>query len=336
MLVALVICFAGAIGAYMWLRALPGHPGLLAEAREVVISPGGVTEVGDELAHAGVIDSPLRFRLLALLTRGEGPLRASEFSFPPHATLRQVLTILRTAKPVEHMVTIPEGLTAPQVRAVLDRAPAAAGSVGTIPEGSVLPRTYSFERGAARTGILSRAQTAMERELAAAWASRAPDLDLASQRELLTLASIVEKETSKDEERPLVAAVYLNRLRQGMRLQADPTVVFAASGGTGLLDRRLTRADLDRDDPYNTYRNAGLPPGPICSPGIASIRAVAKPARTEDLYFVADGQGGHVFSRTLDDHNRNVARWRALTQPPPPVPPAPPPATTAPGVGHPR
>ncbi|MGE4047037.1 MAG: endolytic transglycosylase MltG, partial [Acetobacteraceae bacterium] len=187
------------------------------------------------------------------------------------------------------------------------------GTVETIEEGSVLPETYAYDRGMARSVLVARARQAMERELAAAWANRSPDLQLSSPRELLILASIVERETSRPDERARVAAVYLNRLRIGMRLQADPTVVYAASNGAGVLDRKLTKADLERQDPYNTYRNAGLPPGPICSPGAASLAAVARPAKTEELFFVADGQGGHVFSRTWEAHERNVARWRALT-----------------------
>ena len=317
--VAAVALGLGGVFGYRHLAAIPDRPGPLPEAREIVIAPGGVAEVADELARAGAIDSPFRFKALTWLTQSEGPLKAAEYGFPAHASLRTVLTILRTARPVEHHVTIPEGLTAPQLVALLNRAEAAAGSVGTVREGSVLPETYAFPRGLARSVILARAQAAMDRELAAVWAGRMKDLPLASPRELLVLASIVERETSRDEERPRVAAVYLNRLRQGMKLQADPTVVFAVSGGTGVLDRKLTRSDLDRDDPFNTYRHMGLPPGPICSPGIASLRAVAAPAQTDELYFVADGQGGHVFARTVEAHNRNVARWRALSAPPPVV-----------------
>ncbi len=321
-IVALALLVGGATIGGLWVRSLPDRPGPLTEDRDVVIAPGGVAEVSETLQRAQVIDSPLRFKVLVWLTQQEGSLRAAEFAFPAHASLRQVVTILRTARPVDHFVTIPEGLTASQVKAVLNRAQAAAGTVETIREGSVLPQTYAFERGLARTAILARAQAAMDRELDQVWSSRSADLPIASPRELLIVASIVERETSRDDERARVAAVYLNRLRIGMKLQADPTVVFAASGGSGVLDRKISRGDLDRDDPYNTYRNAGLPPGPICSPGGASLRAVAHPAKTDDLFFVADGQGGHVFSRTADAHARNVARWRSLTFPTPPQPTA--------------
>jgi UPF0755 protein len=269
-------------------------------------------DVARQLADSGIIANPWQFRVFAWLSRDAGKLRAMEFSFPAQASPRQVLAILRTARPVEHRITIPEGLTAKQIAVLLTATETTAGSLDAIEEGSVLPETYVYERGAARSALVQRARQAMERELAAAWADRSPDLKLASPREMLILASVVERETSRADERAEVAGVYLNRLRIGMRLQADPTVVYAASGGTGVLDRKLSRTDLDRADPYNTYRNPGLPPGPICSPGVASLRAVAHPAQTDALYFVADGLGGHVFSRTRAEHERHVARWRAL------------------------
>jgi UPF0755 protein len=304
----------------MWITRIPDQAGPLTEPRDVVIAPGGVAEVAETLRDAQVIDSPFRFKVFVWLSHKEGALKAAEFAFPARASLRQVVTILRTARPVDHFVTIPEGLTASQIKAILDRTAYASGTVDAIAEGSVLPETYAFERGLARNAILARAKAAMERELQQIWASRAPDLPLESPRDLLILASIVERETSRDDERPRIAAVYLNRLRIGMKLQADPTVVYAVSGKTGFLDRKLGRVDLDYDDPFNTYRNAGLPPGPICSPGVASLRAVAHPMKSEDLFFVADGQGGHVFSRTAEAHARNVAKWRSLSLPvPPPV-----------------
>lgn len=260
----------------------------------------------------GVVDQPRLFRAAAWLSRGEGPLHAAEFAFPAHASIRQVLTILRTAQPVEHHLTIPEGLTAQQIAAVLEHADAMTGAAPAIAEGSVLPQTYDYVYGADRAGVVARAQAAMKKDLAAAWADRAPGLPLSNPRDALTLASIVERETAKPEERPHIAAVYLNRLRQGMRLQADPTVVYLASNGSGVLGHPLTRAELGREDPFNTYRTLGLPPAPICSPSLDSLRAVLHPAASDDLFFVADGTGGHVFSRTYEAHETAVARWRIL------------------------
>jgi UPF0755 protein len=290
-------------------------PGPLPEARNVVVPRGGARSLAETLAQSGVIESPTDFLIAVWATRGEGPLRAAEFAFPEHASLRDVLTILRTAKPLQHHLVIPEGLTAKQIAALLARAEALTGPAEIPAEGTVLPETYAYEFGASRAAILDRARAAMDRALTQAWAERAPGLPLASPRDALILASIVERETARPEERPRVAAVYLNRLRLGMKLQADPTVAYGASGGTGTSDHPLTRADLDRNDPYNTYRIRGLPPGPIGSPGIATIQAVTQPLRSDELYFVADGSGGHVFARTLEEHQRNVARWRGLNPP---------------------
>jgi UPF0755 protein len=288
------------------------RPGPLPKTADVVVPHGSLTHVADSLSEAGVIDSPLTFRVATWLSRHDGALHAAELSFPKHASLNQVLAVLRTGHPVKHTVTIPEGLTAHQIAALLVKAETATGDVSRFEEGSVLSETYAYEYGATRDSILGRARSAMTRALEAAWASRAPSLPLSSAHEALILASIVERETAKSEERPHVASVYLNRLRLGMRLQADPTVVYGASGGTGVLDHKLTRAELDRDDPFNTYRNAGLPPGPICAPSLASIQAVLHPVASDDLYFVADGTGGHVFATTREEHERNVARWRTL------------------------
>ena len=303
---------SAALATGWWLRTAWDKPGPLTEAKAVLVPHGGTSVAAHALRDAGVIDGTRAFEALTWLTIFDGTIRAAEFSFPPKASIAQVLSVLRTAKPVEHRVTFVEGLTAKQIVAVLMQAEAATGTVETPPEGSILPQTYAFDRGMTRQAILARARAAMDKELVTIWAARAPNLPVDSPAQLLIMASIVEKETAKAAERPHVASVYLNRLRTGMRLQADPTVAYAASGGTGALDHKLNRADLERDNPFNTYTRAGLPAGPICSPGVASMRAVARPMNSEDLFFVADGTGGHAFAKSAEGHARNVARWRAL------------------------
>ena len=288
------------------------QPGPLAGSRAIVVPRSGTAQLAAALAQDGVIDHPLLFRGAVWVTRGDGPIHAAEFAFPAHASIQQVLAVLRTSHPVQHHLTIAEGLTAQQIVAVLARAEAMTGDVRTIEEGAMLPQTYDYEFGAARATLVARAKAAMDKDIAAAWSDRAPGLPLTTPRDALILASIVERETAKPEERPHVAAVYLNRLRQGMKLQADPTVVYLASNGAGVLDHHLTRAELSRDDPFNTYRSVGLPPAPICSPGLSSLHAVLHPAASDDLFFVADGSGGHAFSRNYEAHGVAVARWRAL------------------------
>lgn len=303
------------VGAFCALRAWNAvlqKPGPLPEARAIIVPHGGTNQLAEALAADRVVEGTLVFHAAVWLTRGDGPLRAAEFAFPAHASIIQVLAILRTAHPVEHHLTIPEGLTAQQILAVLAHAEAMSGEVKAIVEGSVLPQTYDYEYGAEQVALVARAQAAMDKELTTLWGDRAPGLPLASPRDALVLASIVERETAKPEERPRVASVYLNRLRQGMRLQADPTVAYIASNGAGVLDHQLTRSELQRDDPFNTYRSAGLPPAPICSPGLDSVRAVLHPAASDDLFFVADGSGGHTFSRSYEAHEAAAARWRAL------------------------
>lgn len=304
---------AAGLGAFGQARARFNAPGPLAADTNLVVPRGAPAELGEALHKAGLVADAGDFRIAAAVTgfAGAGPLRASEFAFPARASLRQVLAILRTARPVQHRFTIPEGLTAAQIALLLDRADALGGPAAVPEEGGVLPESYSYEHGMSRAAMVERAAAAMRRTLARVWAERAENLPLGNPEEMVTLASIVERETARPEERARVAGVLLNRLKRGMRLQSDPTVIYAATGGAMTGGRTLSRADLDRDNPYNTYRVAGLPPGPIGSPGLAALQAVARPMATDELYFVADGQGGHSFARTLEDHNRNVARWQA-------------------------
>jgi UPF0755 protein len=212
---------------------------------------------------------------------------------------------------VQRRLTIPEGLTARQIATLIERAEGLTGELPPFDEGALLPETYAYQWGDTRAAIVRRADAAMDAALAEIWAARAPNLPLRTPREALVLASIVERETGKADERARVAGVFINRLRRNMPLQSDPTAAYAAADG-GVLDRPLTRADLDRDHPFNTYRIRGLPPGPIASPGRDTLRAVVQPEATEFIFFVADGNGGHAFARTLEEHNRNVARWREI------------------------
>ena len=310
LLFALVLLLAGGLAATAVWRGYT-RAGPLAEAVQVVIPRGGTERIAAALLERGVIRDPRFFAVAAWLTRDSGPLRAAEFSFPAGASLSAVLHILREERPVQRRLTIPEGLTTHQIRALLERAEGLTGDLPAFNEGALLPDTYAYERGVARAAIVRRADAAMDRALAEAWANRAPDLPLATPREALILASIVERETGRPDERAKVAGVFINRLRRGMPLQSDPTVAYAATGGAPM-DRPISRADLDRDHPFNTYRIRNLPPGPIASPGKAALAATLHPDANDYLYFVADGSGGHAFARTLEEHNRNVARWRAI------------------------
>lgn len=309
-LLAAVLCVAAGVGATLAWRRLDA-PGPLPADRTVVVPPGTTAQLATALTDDELVTRPLEFRLAAWVTRNDAALRHGEFAFPAHASLRQILTILRTARRVQHRITIPEGLTAAQIARLLDRTDLLDGDLLLPAEGAVLPQTYAFERGTLRTVLLDRMIAAMDKQRDEIWAGRAQGLPLADPAEMVTLASLVERETARPEERAHVAAVFFNRLRLGMRLQSDPTVVYVASFGLGSLDHPITRTELDNINLYNTYRIPGLPAGPIASPGVAALRAVAQPIASDDLYFVADGAGGHSFARTLEDHNRNVARLRA-------------------------
>ena len=310
LILVLILGLAGG-GAFFYARQVYEQPGPLAAPAQFVVPRGGMEAIGASLVGAGIVTDGRAFLAAAWATRGQGPLRAGEFAFPARASLRDVLGVLRTARPVQRRLTIPEGLLARQITSVIERAEGLVGEIPPIDEGDVLPETYTYQWGDSRAALVRRASAAMDEALREAWAARAPDLPISSAREALVLASIVERETAVAAERPRVASVFINRLRRGMPLQSDPTVAYAAADGA-VLDRALTRADLDREHPFNTYRNRGLTPGPIASPGKESLRAVTRPEATDFLYFVADGSGGHAFARTLEEHNRNVVRWREV------------------------
>jgi UPF0755 protein len=290
----------------------PGPPARSGAATRVVIAPHlRLPSIAQQLAGAGVVRWPLSFVGTAELSGWARQLKAGEYSFPSGASLFQVLAMIRRGEVVRHFITIPEGLTSAQAAAILNAAPELVGAAPIAAEGALLPETYQVAFGESRAHVVERMQAAMSNLLGGLWASRAADLPFRSPGEAVVLASIVEKETAAPAERPHVAAVYLNRLRQGVRLDSDPTVVYGLTGGAPL-GHGLRVSELRRNTAYNTYVNAGLPPTPIANPGRASLEAALHPAQSDDLYFVANGSGGHTFSSTLAAHLKNVARWRSI------------------------
>jgi len=245
--------------------------------------------------------------------KASSELKPGEYLFPKNASLRAVIGTLVEGKVVQHSVTIPEGLTSEQIVARLTDNDIFAGTVREIPrEGTLLPETYKFPRGTTREQVIARMQQAQKRVVTEVWEHRNPDVPVKSPEQLVTLASIVEKETGRADERSRVAAVFVNRLRQKIKLQSDPTIIYGLVGGKGTLGRPIKRSEIQQPSPYNTYVVDGLPPGPIANPGRASLEAAANPARTRDLFFVADGTGGHTFTETYDQHQKNVAKLRAM------------------------
>lgn len=292
------------------------EPGPLAVDKVVFIQKGSSEDIVDKLAEEGVIDSPIVFQIALALKNLSGDkerLKAGEYLFKRQASVDDVLATLVAGKQILHAITIPEGLTSQQVVQRIHDSDVLTGEIRDAPkEGSILPETYKVARGTTRAELLLKMKDDQRRAVEQIWARRAPDLPLRSPYELVTLASIVEKETGKADERSRVAAVFINRLKKRMRLQSDPTIVYGLVGGQGTLGHSISRAELDKPTPYNTYTIDGLPPGPIDNPGRAALEAVANPSRTADLYFVADGTGGHAFAETIEQHAKNVQRWRQL------------------------
>ncbi|HZD25599.1 MAG TPA: endolytic transglycosylase MltG [Alphaproteobacteria bacterium] len=298
----------------IWSYARFTRPGPAQHDITVVLPRGtGVLGIAGRLEHAGVISSAWLFALAVELNGVEHMLQAGEYRFPGGASMREAMALIVSGKTVVRRLTVAEGLTTAQVLDLLDATDGLEGRIAERPpEGSLLPETYHFSYGDSRQGMVERMQRAMRETLDRLWRKRRADLPLKTKQQALTLASIVEKETAVPHERPHIAGVFLNRLRRGMPLQSDPTVAYALTGGKVPLDRALASADLKTDSPYNTYVSRGLPPGPIANPGRESIAAVLQPLDTDDLYFVADGGGGHAFARTFQEHLRNVQRWRKV------------------------
>jgi UPF0755 protein len=290
------------------------QPGPLAQDRVVNIPHGsGMRDIADVLTQQGVIDQPWVFIGSVLVLKAREDLKAGEYQFKAHASLRDVVETMVEGKVVAHQVSIPEGLTSQQIVARLMEDNVLTGTIKEIPrEGSLLPDTYNFSRGVTREQMLQRMQQAQQHLVKEIWDHRTPDLPLKTPDQLVILASLVEKETGKPDERTRVAAVFVNRLKQKMRLQSDPTIIYGLVGGKGSLGRPIVKSEIDQPTPYNTYQIDGLPPGPIANPGRASLEAAANPARTRELYFVADGTGGHVFAETYDQHQKNVARLHLI------------------------
>src|SRR5213595_1098285 len=290
-------------------------PGPLREDKIVNIpSRAGKRDIADALLREGVINvNPWVFIGGVFALKASSDLKPGEYSFQKSASLHDVIGTIVEGKVVQHSVTIPEGLTSEQIVARLSDNDIFAGSVREVPrEGTLLPETYKFPRGTTRDQVIQRMHQTQKRVLAEIWERRNPDIPIRTPDQLITLASIVEKETGKADERSRVAAVFVNRLRQKIKLQSDPTIIYGLVGGKGTLGRAIKRSEIQHPSPYNTYVVDGLPPGPISNPGRASLEATANPARTRDLYFVADGSGGHAFTETYDQHQKNVAKLRAM------------------------
>ncbi|WP_296814628.1 endolytic transglycosylase MltG [Brevundimonas sp.] len=303
------------VAALAWAWAVYTADG--PEARQgdetIVVLPSGagVSRIAGILDAAGVIRSETLFKVAVQLTGRERGLRAGEYAIASGASMSEVIEHLRSGEVVRHFVTIPEGWSSAQAMDILSRNNLLTGTAEAPPEGSILPETYEIQRGESRAALIARMQAAHDELLAELWPGRQQGLPFSTPEEAVILASIVEKETGIAEERPRVAAVFVNRLRLGMRLESDPTVVYGVSQGRPL-GRGLRRSELDRPTPYNTYLVGGLPPTPIANPGREALEAVLNPPSTNELFFVADGTGGHVFARTFEEHLANVARWRQI------------------------
>ena len=310
----LVVLALVAGGCFVWGYAQFARPGPLDAAVTLVIPKGtGLNAIAGQLHAADVIAHPLVFQLSARLTGADKELKAGEFVFSRGMSIRDVIDLLESGKTVVRRLTIVEGLSTAEI---LDQLRTVDGLEGEItlepPEGALLPETYHFSFGDTRDDVIQRMMEAMSDLVNELWRGRSQEVPLKTPEQAVVLASLVEKETGRPEERARIAGVFVNRLRRGMPLQSDPTVVYALTGGREPLGRPLRRADLKTESPYNTYHVKGLPPGPICNPGREALAAAVRPLFSDDLYFVADGDGGHFFARTLDEHNRNVAKWRRI------------------------
>jgi UPF0755 protein len=298
--------------AAIWSYAGPGPKAGSGEVTTVVLERGsGVGQIGRTLQDAGVISSAGLFAVAARLTGAASELKAGEYEVRAGASMASVLADIRAGRVVRRLLTIPEGWTSGMVLDAVNNEVVLTGTAEEPPEGSILPDSYEIQRGQSREAVIQRMRDAHDRLLADLWAKRQPGLPVTTPQEAVTLASIVEKETGVASERPRVAAIFVNRLRKGMLLQSDPTIIYGLTKGRPL-GRGIRASELAADSPWNSYKVAGLPPGPIANPGRASLEAVLNPPKTDELYFVADGSGGHAFASTYEAHEKNVARWRRI------------------------
>ena len=314
-ILAFVMLAAFSAGSALYIVRAATKPGPLTQEAVVYITPGTSTrDISNTLKNQKVIYSSGLFMGVSYWLRREGGLQAGEYAFAPGMSLFDVIRRIQKGEVYKRRITIPEGLTTYQIVALLNADPYLSGLIEDVPaEGTLLPETYQYTRGMTRRSVVNRMEHAMRDQIQTLWSNRPSTFPLKSAHDAVVLASVVEKETGVASERSRVAGVFFNRLRLGMKLQSDPTVIYAMTKGNGPLGRALARADLQNtDSPYNTYLYAGLPPGPIANPGRESLMAVFAPVVSDDLYFVADGTGGHAFAKTLDGHNQNVARWRAI------------------------
>jgi len=314
-LAAMLLIAAGvAYGGWMWLNQQFDADGPAGPEETVLLPRGsGLIAIASQLEREGLISDAQIFRLMVTIDGGDRLLRAGEFAVPEAASMAQIYEILRSGDTIQHPITAAEGLTSAMIVRILNEAEVLTGDIAAAPaEGTLLPETFLVDRGTPRQDLLDRMADAQIDLLDELWPSRAQGLPFETREEAIILASVIEKETGVASERPLVASVFVNRLRRGMRLQSDPTIIYGITGGEPL-GRGIRRSELDNaNNPYNTYQIDGLPPTPIANPGAASIRAVLNPPDTDYLFFVADGTGGHAFSETYAEHNRNVARWRRI------------------------
>ncbi|WP_105385748.1 endolytic transglycosylase MltG [Neorhizobium alkalisoli] len=316
MTMVVLVCIAGVAGFYYMISTFQGAGPLEANAHFMVRPGTGVAEIASNLERNGIISDARVFRYVtATYLRDGSTLKAGEYEIKARASMKDIMELLESGKSILYSVVLPEGLTVRQMMLRLAEDAVLEGDLPAElpPEGSLRPDTYKFSRGSKRADIIHQMRVAQQKMIEQIWERRDPDLPVKTKEEFVVLASIVEKETGKEDERAHVASVFINRLQKGMRLQSDPTIVYGLFGGDGKPgDRPIFKSDIAKPTPYNTYQIKGLPPTPISNPGRAALEAVANPWRTNDLYFVADGSGGHVFAATLEEHNANVRRWRRI------------------------